>query len=100
MLATEATMMASRGDIQKRRIWEDRLQRFRASGLAVTTFCERERVPVHSFYYWSKRIETTSARITRTSSVSKRRGQTVRQVPGVYEDAQAAVVRFHLHGVD
>jgi len=48
--------MASRLDAQKRRTWERRLGRYQASGLTVTRFCEQERVSVHTFYYWAKRI--------------------------------------------
>ncbi len=48
--------MTSQRDVQKRQIWEVRLGRFRASGLTVARFCEQERVPVHAFYYWSRRI--------------------------------------------
>jgi len=48
--------MASRMDVQKRRAWEGRLRRYQASGLAVTRFCEQERVSTHAFYYWAKRI--------------------------------------------
>lgn len=48
--------MTSRRDVQKRQVWEGRLGRFRASGLTVARFCEQERVPVHAFYYWSRRI--------------------------------------------
>ena len=51
--------MASRRDVQKRQVWEARLARFRASGLTVARFCEQERVPVHAFYYWSRRIGAT-----------------------------------------
>ena len=54
--------MASRMDVQKRRAWEGRLGRYQASGLTVTRFCEQERVSVHTFYYWAKRIGSISGK--------------------------------------
>ena len=54
--------MASRLDAQKRRVWEGRLRRYQASGLTVTRFCEQERVSVHTFYYWAKRIGSISGK--------------------------------------
>jgi len=48
--------MVSRLDLQKRRQWEARWERFRASGLTVTRFCEQESVSVNTFYYWAKRV--------------------------------------------
>jgi hypothetical protein len=41
-------------DVEKRRQWEDRFERYRASGLTVRRFCANERVSVNTFYYWSK----------------------------------------------
>jgi hypothetical protein len=48
--------MASRRDVDKQREWSQRLARQRVSGLTVARFCARERVSVHTFYYWSKRV--------------------------------------------
>ena len=48
--------MVSRLDLQKRRQWEARYKRFRASGLTVACFCEQEGVAVNTFYYWAKRV--------------------------------------------
>jgi hypothetical protein len=47
-------------DEQKRRDWERRLARFRASGVTVARFCQRESVAVHAFYYWAKRVSSSS----------------------------------------
>ena len=41
--------MASRQDLEKRRLWAERLRRYRSSGLTVARFCASERVSV----YWS-----------------------------------------------
>jgi hypothetical protein len=43
-------------DEQKRDGWEQRLARYRASGLTIAGFCRRESVAVHTFYYWAKRL--------------------------------------------
>ena len=53
--------MVSSGDAQKRRAWEARLARYRASGLSVARFCEQERVSTNTFYYWAKRLRTAPA---------------------------------------
>jgi hypothetical protein len=52
--------MVRRNDSEKRRQWEQRLRRFRSSGLTISRFCLRESVGVHSFHYWAKRIRATS----------------------------------------
>ena len=48
--------MARELDLGKRREWEQRLGRFRASGLTVARFCANDRLSVNTFYYWSKRL--------------------------------------------
>lgn len=53
--------MANRCDNQKRQAWEARLNRFRLSELTVAKFCDQERVSVHAFYYWSRRIRSLHA---------------------------------------
>jgi len=57
----ESRFMVSSGDAQKRRLWETRFARYRASGLSVARFCGQERVSVNTFYYWAKRLRTASA---------------------------------------
>ena len=57
----ESRFMVSSGDAQKRRAWEARFARYRASGLSVARFCGQERVSVNTFYYWAKRLGTASA---------------------------------------
>lgn len=48
--------MARMGDERKRRDWEARLLRYRASELTVVAFCSREDVSIASFHYWSRRL--------------------------------------------
>jgi hypothetical protein len=37
--------------------WQQRLQRFRNSGLTVTAFCDREGISAASFYVWRRRLQ-------------------------------------------
>ncbi len=57
----ESRFMVSSEDVQKRRAWEARFARHRASGLSVARFCKQERVSANTFYYWAKRLRTASA---------------------------------------
>jgi hypothetical protein len=59
-------------DLEKRRAWAARLERFRASGKTVAKFCEQEKVRVHTFYYWTRRIgaPSTAARVPRGARAS------------------------------
>lgn len=64
--------MTRRLDDQKRRQWEERFERYRASGLTVRRFCANERVSVNTFYYWSKRMKrrSTTARLAEREGAS------------------------------
>ena len=59
--------MTRRLDVEKRREWEERFERFRASGLTVARFCASESVSEHTFYYWAKRIGRRSRPVDRGS---------------------------------
>jgi len=89
--------MGSRQDVQKRRAWEVRFGRFRASGLTVARFCEQERVSAHTFYYWAKRVGSASVRTpSSTSGSPPRRGrQSVKDTPTAAGISSAALVRFY-----
>jgi hypothetical protein len=89
--------MVGRQDVQKRRAWEVRFGRFRASGLTVSRFCEQERVSMHTFYYWAKRVRSTSVRTPEQgpSKASQRGRQFVKHAPTAGGISNAAVVRFH-----
>jgi hypothetical protein len=39
-----------------RQRWQQRLERFRASGLTVPAFCDREGIAPASFYAWRRRL--------------------------------------------
>ena len=92
--------MVSRQDVQKRRAWEARFGRFRASGLTVVQFCAQERVSAHTFYYWAKRVGSASARTSSpTSGRASRRGrQSVQHTPTAAGIANVALVRFYCRG--
>jgi hypothetical protein len=50
-----------RPDSGTRRLWEQRLEHFRRSGLTVADFCDREGISVASFYAWKRRLVTDPA---------------------------------------
>jgi len=71
--------MKRRLDSKKLGLWEQRLKRFRESGLSIARFCAYEAVSVSSFSYWSKRLadqtfkeQVTPLAIRVTESVTKR----------------------------
>ena len=88
--------MVSRRDVEKRRAWEVRFERFRASGRSVARFCEQERVSVHTFYYWAKRVGSNSARpSTSVTANSPRRSRpSVKPAATTGKIANPALVRF------
>jgi hypothetical protein len=45
-----------RPDPATRQRWQQRLHRFRDSGLTVPAFCDREGVSTASFYVWRRRL--------------------------------------------
>ena len=88
--------MVSRQDVEKRQAWEARFKRFRASGLSVARFCEQERVSMHTFYYWAKRVGSNSASPS-TSAVgnpSRRSRPSVTPAATTGRIANSAMVRF------
>jgi hypothetical protein len=50
-----------RPDPATRHAWQERLQRFRTSGLTVPDFCAREGVSPASFYAWKRRFPDGAA---------------------------------------
>ena len=88
--------MASRQDVQKRRAWKGRFERFRASGLTVRRFCEQERVSAYTFYYWARRVGPAPARTSSTSDRALRRGRrSAKRTPTAAPVAGVALVRFY-----
>ena len=63
--------MVRRIDSIKRRVWEQRLQRFQSSGLTISRFCLREKVGVHTFHYWARRLRAGNS----TERPSRREAQ-------------------------
>jgi|PlaIllAssembly_1097288.scaffolds.fasta_scaffold709558_2 hypothetical protein len=91
--------MTSRQDVQKRRVWETRLERFRTSGLTVARFCAQEGVSANTFYYWARRVGVAATSVR--TSVSQRGGTVKRGRPSPQplsaagENTPAGLVRFH-----
>src|SRR5262249_25131683 len=50
-----------RPDPATHHLWQQRLDRFRTSGLTVADFCEREGISTASFYAWRRRFEAGAA---------------------------------------
>jgi hypothetical protein len=88
--------MVSRQDVEKRRAWEVRFERFRASGLSVARFCEQERVSVNTFHYWAKRVRANSARHSTSAAgnAPRRSRPSVKRAAAAGGIANAALVRF------
>jgi hypothetical protein len=88
--------MVSRQDVEKRRAWKVRFERFRASGMSVARFCEQERVSVHTFYYWAKRVGSNSARPSTSAGGNppRRSRPSVKPAATAGRIASAALVRF------
>ena len=84
--------MTSRQDVHKGRVWAERLGRYRASGLTVARFCARERVSVHTFYYWSKRVAAGSTAVS-----SSPRSEPAGHAHAAVGAGQPPVVRFHFN---
>ena len=103
--------MTSRRGVAKRRGWEERLRRHRASGLTVTRFCANEGVSVKAFYYSARRVRTGSPKTTpvRPNSTAGQGGGTGELRRGRYRESCSSCAftltrrlryRFPRHCVD
>jgi hypothetical protein len=92
--------MTRRLDVQKRREWEERFERYRSGGLTVGRFCTNERVSVNTFYYWARRVgsQLVRPRTDQADEAPAGRPPRVRQATALNlaTAANAAVVRFRL----
>ena len=91
--------MRSRQDVQKRRVWAERLGRYRSSGQTVARFCASEGLSVHTFFYWSKRIAaaSTAAGLSSPSDATGRRREPAGRSYLAAGTAPPALVRFHFN---
>ena len=55
-MSSSASRPGRRPDPSARRLWQERLERFRQSGLTTSAFCDREGVSTPSFYAWRRRL--------------------------------------------
>src|SRR5207237_3609222 len=60
-------MPTRRPDPARERLWRKRLARWKASGLKVGAFCEREGVTPTAFAHWRKEIAARDARRAETA---------------------------------
>ena len=90
--------MVRRIDSIKRQLWEQRLQRFQSSGLTISRFCLREKVGVHTFHYWAKRLRagnSTECRESQLPTENSRRAVAVGTANETnYTQQDAAMVQF------
>ena len=56
-------------DTVKAATWKQHFDRFHLSGLSVQRFCNLNKLSVHSFQYWAKRLEATGQRRHSTKPV-------------------------------
>jgi hypothetical protein len=56
-MPSSASRLRRRPDPSTRRRWQQRLDRFRHSGLTVPEFCDREGISPASFYSWRRRLQ-------------------------------------------
>jgi transposase len=54
-------MPNKQADPDLERLWRDRLQRWRASGLPARAFCAAQRLPESSFYFWRAELKRRDA---------------------------------------
>ena len=89
--------MVSQQDVEKRRAWEVRFERFRASGVTIARFCEQEHVSMHTFYYWARRVGSNSVRPSSsgTGKASWRSRSSLKPAATAGGTSNAALVRFY-----
>ena len=59
-MPSSASRPGRRPDPSTRRLWQQRLERFRHSGLTIPAFCDREGISTASFYAWRRRLQHDS----------------------------------------
>jgi transposase-like protein len=60
-MPSSAPRPGRRPDPSTRQRWQQRLERFRHSGLTVPAFCDREGISAASFYAWRRRLQHDTA---------------------------------------
>jgi hypothetical protein len=60
-MPSSASRPGRRPDPATHHRWQQRLHRFRKSGLAVADFCEGEGISTASFYAWRRRLQADMA---------------------------------------
>jgi hypothetical protein len=54
-------------DTRKQSDWQKRLKKFRSRGQTVDRFCQLEKVPPSSFYYWSRHFRQAAQELSSAS---------------------------------
>lgn len=91
--------MTCRSDVEKRREWEERFVRFRASGLTVARFCAGEPVSKNTFYCWAKRLgqRAVAARSAGRRVATVRQADAARRAGESAATANSPLVHFRLN---
>ena len=58
----------ARTDQRKLDLWAQRVGQHRASGLSVSKYCQREKIAVHDFYYWRRKLADLGQRASNVDS--------------------------------
>ncbi len=58
-------------DLEKRKLWEERIEAFSASGLSQAAWCREQDLPAHQLSYWLRKLKsgTSIARNNRWVSI-------------------------------
>ena len=67
-------------DPVRERVWRERVDRWRASGLSVREFCVRNGLTEPTFHFWKRELRTRDA-VVSTSSAQKRRTKSAQKSP-------------------
>jgi hypothetical protein len=58
---------------EQKRVWEERIQQQKASGLSIERWCRENQIPAWKFHYWKSKLSPIL--LTRTSFVECARSQ-------------------------
>lgn len=60
--------MAKKQNEKLRKEWEQRIARYKTSGMTQSKWCEANDLSYHQFKYWLKRVNTSSIKVEESNS--------------------------------
>lgn len=84
-----------RTDQRKLELWDRRVQQQVTSGLSVSKYCQREKLVVHHFYYWRRKLAGSD---NQTANSGSRKQAPPTAAPVVREDRASGAVADHSDG--